>query len=88
MSTVNVAKLKAELSRYLREVKRGGEVVVTDHKMPVAKLVPFQEARPFKLQTIKPKDPRPIGELRFPPSKLHIDPVEVLLEIRRKDRLR
>ncbi len=40
-NSVNVATLKAKLSEYLGLAKRGQEVVVTDHKMPVAKLVPF-----------------------------------------------
>lgn len=39
--SVNVATLKAKLSEYLGRAKGGHEVVVTDHKMPVAKLVPF-----------------------------------------------
>jgi prevent-host-death family protein len=38
---VNVATLKAKLSKYLGLAKGGHEVIVTDHKMPVAKLVPF-----------------------------------------------
>lgn len=40
-NSVNVATLKAKLSEYLGLAKGGQEVVVTDHKMPVAKLVPF-----------------------------------------------
>ena len=38
---VNIATLKAKLSEYLGRAKRGQEVVVTDHKLPVAKIVPF-----------------------------------------------
>lgn len=42
MSTgaVSVSDLKANLSRYLREVRRGGEIQVTDRGTPVARLVP------------------------------------------------
>jgi prevent-host-death family protein len=40
-NSVNVATLKAKLSEYLGIAKGGHEVVVTDHKLPVAKLVPF-----------------------------------------------
>jgi len=36
-----VADLKARLSRYLRRVKSGHEVVVTERGLPVAKLVPL-----------------------------------------------
>lgn len=41
MRSVNVAKLKNQLSKYLRFAKQGEEVVVRDRNMPVAKLVPF-----------------------------------------------
>lgn len=40
MTTVSVSGLKANLSRYLREVRRGGEVQVLDRGTPVARLVP------------------------------------------------
>jgi prevent-host-death family protein len=37
----NVAQLKAKLSEYLRHVKSGGEVVITERGVPVARLVPL-----------------------------------------------
>ena len=40
MSAASVSELKANLSRYLREVRRGGEVEVLDRGAPVARLVP------------------------------------------------
>ena len=40
MTTASVSELKANLSRYLREVRRGGEVEVLDRGAPVARLVP------------------------------------------------
>ena len=40
MSTASVSELKTNLSRYLREVRRGGEVEVLDRGAPVARLVP------------------------------------------------
>jgi prevent-host-death family protein len=39
MKTVSVSALKAGLSRYLRIVRRGGEVQVTDRGVPIARLV-------------------------------------------------
>jgi antitoxin (DNA-binding transcriptional repressor) of toxin-antitoxin stability system len=38
MTKVSVTDLKAHLSRYLREVRRGGEVVVLERGVPVARL--------------------------------------------------
>ena len=43
MRTVSVSDLKANLSRYLREVKRGDEVQVLDRGVPVARLVPLSQ---------------------------------------------
>jgi prevent-host-death family protein len=40
-NTANIAQLKAKLSEYLRQVKSGGEVVVTERGIPVARLVPL-----------------------------------------------
>ena len=40
MATASISDLKANLSRYLRVVRRGGEVQVLDRGTPVARLVP------------------------------------------------
>ena len=40
MKTTTVSKLKASLSEYLRSVKAGEEVLVTERGRPVAKLTP------------------------------------------------
>jgi prevent-host-death family protein len=39
MSRTSVTDLKARLSRYLREVRRGGEVEILDHGVPIARLI-------------------------------------------------
>ena len=44
MARVGVARLKAELSRYLTVAKHGEEVVITERGRPVAKLVALQGA--------------------------------------------
>ena len=41
MRTVGVAKLRASLSEYLRYVKEGEEVLVTERGRPIAKIVPY-----------------------------------------------
>jgi len=47
MKTVNVAELKNNLSRYLRHVRAGEEILIRDRKMPVAKIVPVPLAGDF-----------------------------------------
>lgn len=44
MVAVGVAKLKASLSAYLAQVKAGGQVIVTEHGRPIARLVPIDAA--------------------------------------------
>ncbi len=46
MKSVPVSELKAELSRYLREVKRGGEVQILERGVPVARLVGLPSTSP------------------------------------------
>jgi prevent-host-death family protein len=41
MKTANIAELKNSLSKYLEEVKRGGQVLVSERNVPFAKIVPL-----------------------------------------------
>lgn len=41
--TANVAQLKARLSEYLRQVRGGTELVVTERGIPIARLVPLED---------------------------------------------
>jgi len=45
MKTAPVARLKAELSRYLRLVKAGEEILVTERRVPVARLMPIEPGK-------------------------------------------
>jgi len=44
MSHVGVRELKNQLSRYLKRVQEGEEIVVTDHGRSVAKIVPAKSS--------------------------------------------
>lgn len=41
--SANIATLKAELSKYIRFVKSGKRITVTEHNHPVATLIPIEE---------------------------------------------
>lgn len=75
MRTVNVAKLKDQLSKYLTFAKSGEEVVIRDRNLPVAKLVPFStdgaDAQELRLVAA--------GKLRLPQMQLD---VKELLKVR------
>ncbi len=45
MKTAGVADLKARLASYLKLVKSGSEILITDRGAPIAKLVPIDAAR-------------------------------------------
>ncbi|HSM92038.1 MAG TPA: type II toxin-antitoxin system prevent-host-death family antitoxin [Anaeromyxobacteraceae bacterium] len=66
----SASKLKARMGRYMRAVRAGEEVVVTDRDQPIARLVPFREgaaASRDELPIVQPKDPTapPLGKVRL-----------------------
>jgi len=85
MSDVKVSELKAKLSAYLSEVRRGETVVVYDRSTPIARLVPF-EREPDDIVIIdahaKPADLKRIKGVR---PKKSVD-VDQLLRDLRQDR--
>jgi antitoxin (DNA-binding transcriptional repressor) of toxin-antitoxin stability system len=68
MRSVNVAKLKDQLSKYLTFAKGGEEVVIRDRNLPVAKLVPFsaEGADEQELMLVA------AGKLRLPKVRLDV----------------
>ena len=42
ITRVGIRDAKIHLSRFLKIVKNGGEVILTEHGKPVGKIVPFQ----------------------------------------------
>lgn len=85
MTDVRIAQLKARLSEYLRAVRRGHEVTVYDRNEPIARVVPY--ARGSSLVVREPvRKYGTLGEIPLPPRvKLRLDPVELLLEDRRRE---
>ena len=45
MKTAAVSELKAHLSEYLKQVKTGGEILITDRGEPVARLTPVPRTK-------------------------------------------
>jgi len=83
MKQVGVAELKNNLSRHLRLVEAGEAIEVTDHDRPIARLIPIESKSRLVLKPAQ----KPFSEIRhrvYPPIDLRFDPVELLLEDRRK----
>jgi len=85
-NTANVAEIKAQFSRFLRQVADGETITVTNRDRPVAQLVPVPEETDV-LRIRKPlKDPAGLASLLdLPPVKgRRIDSLKLLLQDRAK----
>lgn len=87
MKSVGIAELKARLSRYLLEVRRGRSLIVMDRQTPIARIIPHTaEGDPLvvrrPLRRVKSLQSVPLP----PPLKLDVDIVEILREERQGDR--
>lgn len=85
------SRLKAKLGQYMRAVRAGGEVVVTDRDQPVARLVPYAErpgAAPEEPAIDRPRDPGapPLGEVEVRAIRYRGRSTTALLEEDRKRR--
>jgi len=52
MRSVNVAALKNRLSHYLREVRRGEEILIRDRNVPIARIVPLSDDEDAELMEL------------------------------------
>jgi prevent-host-death family protein len=67
--SVNVAKLKNQLSKYLTFAKSGEEVVIRERNLPVAKLVPFSAADADNRELLLAA----AGKLKLPTARLNLE---------------
>lgn len=67
MTNVPSSKLKAKMGIYLRAVRAGKELVITDRDVPIARVVPHEAggAREERL-VVQPRDPDapPLGKVQ------------------------
>ncbi len=80
--SVPVAELKAHLSKYLNIVKNGGELIVTDHRNPVARVVQLSNSDFSVLEVTAA--PKKIHAQAALPAVGETDSLSVLLEDRNK----
>lgn len=89
MIRTSATQFKAKLGRYMRAVREGNEVVVTDRDQPVARLVPIQRpaSAADQVPLATPREPTapPLGTLRVK-SIVYTGPST--LEVLRADRER
>ena len=51
--TVGVRDLKARLSEYLRQVKRGQTIIITDHGQEVGRILPVEQPYEERLHALQ-----------------------------------
>lgn len=51
-TTVGIRELKARLSNYMRQVKAGATLVVTERGKPIGRIVPIKPSKEAKLQEL------------------------------------
>lgn len=52
-SEAGIRELKARLSAYLRQVKAGGTVIITERGEPIGRIVPLAQPTEVQLETLK-----------------------------------
>ena len=89
MSTISVSELKANLHRYLREARLGGEIEVLERGTPVARLVPPMPGGEVEVRdrmiasgVLRPGNGSAAAVLEEPPLKLPISILDALSEDR------
>ncbi len=94
MKTANIAELKNHLSAYLAEVKRGGEVLVSDRNVPFAKIVPLNYTDDYEAEELQlvakgimtlPEIDEPLPDSFWEEERPNVS-LEKILEIIREDR--
>ena len=94
MKTANIAELKNGLSAYLAEVKRGGQVLVSERNVPFAKIVPLDQTDDYDTHELRliaegklrpPETSEPLPESFWEEERPNV-PVETILRIIREDR--
>lgn len=83
MDAVRIAELKARLSEYLRRVRRGRTLTVTDRETPIAQIIPYQAgAASLTVRHPMPDAPR-LAAIRIPPPlAIKADVVQLLAKER------
>ncbi len=84
MKSVNIAKFKAEMGKYLGYVRKGEGVIVLDRKEPLAQVMPFQKGPTKELEVEDAsEEPRLFFAMRPGPiSGISTDSLEFLKEER------
>lgn len=91
----NIAELKSNLSGYLKDVKNGNIVIVSERNVPFAKIVPFVETEEFETEEEElvargilapPAVDGPLPDSFWQDEDLPTVPIEAILTVIREER--
>jgi len=84
--SVKIGDFRNQLSAYLRKVRQGAELVISDRETPIGRLVPFDSsAKEPSLELLEPPQGyKGLAALKFPPLSPPVNAVEELIKERRK----
>jgi prevent-host-death family protein len=82
MRTAKVSELKARLSAYLAEVRRGETVIVCDRSTPVARLSPLEETDDGVRIDEATRSSADLRKLKPVPVRRRVDVVRILRDSR------
>lgn len=95
LKRANIGELKTHLSAYLKGVKNGGMVLVTERNKPVAKIVPLDEDDLYETEEEQliaegvlspPKSNEPLPDSFWDDKRLPKVPLDVILRVIREER--
>ena len=91
----NIGELKTHLSLYVKGVKSGGKVLITERNVPVAKIVPLDEDDLYESEEeqliaegilSRPKSDKPLRDSFWEDKDLPNVPLDVILRVIREER--
>lgn len=84
MKSVKIAEFKSKLSAYIRLIRKGFELVVTDRETPVARVIPFEEPDEEAVISEPIVKSSLLNRLSYPRSKKKINTLAILREERKR----
>ena len=91
----NIGELKTHLSIYVKGVKGGGKVLITERNKPVAKIVPLDDDDMYESEEEQliaegilsaPKSNKPLPDSFWEDKNLPNVPLDVILRVIREER--
>ena len=87
MNRIMIAHLKARLSQYLAQVRRGHTLTILNRDTPIARIVPYSQEAIFLTVRRPVAGSRPLRKVPLPPPlATTVDIVDLLMEERQGER--